>query len=118
TPARSRGPARCRTRSTCCSTRSGTADPHPRMPTADPLVSFVIAAYNGAAFLDDALRSVTSQTHPHLEIIVVDYGSIAESPAIVEAWTRRDSRVRLVRGGHRGPQHARNAGVGEARGAF
>lgn len=88
------------------------------MPTADPLVSFVIAAYNGAAFLDDALRSVTSQTHPHLEIIVVDDGSIDESPAIVEAWTRRDSRVRLVRGGQRGPQHARNAGVGEARGAF
>jgi hypothetical protein len=88
------------------------------MPEAAPLVSVVIAVYNGARVLDAALHSVAAQTHTRLEVILVDDGSTDESREIAETWTRRDQRMRLVRAAHLGPQHARNAGVGEARGAF
>jgi glycosyltransferase involved in cell wall biosynthesis len=86
--------------------------------TFNPLVSFVIAVYNGAAFLDRTLESVAAQSHRNLEILVVDDGSSDDSPAIAETWAARDDRIRMLRLAHAGPQHARNVGVAAARGAF
>jgi glycosyltransferase involved in cell wall biosynthesis len=83
-----------------------------------PLVSCVIGAYNGAPFLDQSLRSLAAQSHPRLEVVVVDDGSTDESTTIIDAWSRRDVRIRLIRTAHGGPQHARNIGVAEAQGAF
>jgi glycosyltransferase involved in cell wall biosynthesis len=48
-------------------------------------VSTIIAVYNGAAYLQEALKSVLHQTHPPAEIIVVDDGSTDATPAIVAA---------------------------------
>lgn len=87
-------------------------------PAAEPLVSFVIAAFNGARFIDETLRSVTGQTHRHLEIIVVDDGSTDESRQRLAEWTSRDTRIRVIHSSHHGPQTARNTGVAAAQGAF
>ena len=84
------------------------------MPNASPLVSFVIATYNGAPFLDGTLGSAAAQTHRHLEILVVDDGSTDESAAIAGAWAARDARIRVIRIPHGGPQGARNVGVAAA----
>jgi len=40
-----------------------------------PMVSVCIPTYNGAAYLDDAFRSVENQTYENLEIIISDDGS-------------------------------------------
>jgi glycosyltransferase involved in cell wall biosynthesis len=40
-----------------------------------PLVSILIPAYNSAEWIADTIRSATSQTWPHKEIIIVDDGS-------------------------------------------
>jgi cellulose synthase/poly-beta-1,6-N-acetylglucosamine synthase-like glycosyltransferase len=37
-----------------------------------PLVSVIIACYNGAAFLEEALRSALAQSHPEMEVVVVN----------------------------------------------
>jgi glycosyltransferase involved in cell wall biosynthesis len=81
-------------------------------------VSFVIAVYNGAAFLDDTLASAAAQTHRHLEIVVVDDGSTDASLALATGWADRDPRMRVIAVPHGGPQRARNIGVAAARGAF
>ncbi len=47
-------------------------------------VSIITPCYNGAAFLRSTLQSALSQTHPPLEVIVVDDGSTDESASIAE----------------------------------
>src|SRR4029077_14386337 len=69
-------------------------------------------------FLDSTLGSAAAQSHRNLEVVVVDDGSMDESPAIAAIWSRRDERFRLIRTPHAGPQRARNIGVAAARGDF
>ena len=59
-------------------------------PVVPPLVSVVVAAYNGERYLDAALRSALSQDHEPLEVIVVDDGSTDTTPEIAE---RHDIRL-------------------------
>ncbi len=58
--------------------------------------------YNRAAFVEAAVRSVLTQTHRDLELVVVDDGSADGSPEIVERIAQGDPRVRLFREPHRG----------------
>src|SRR5687768_4094142 len=62
-----------------------------------PAVSFLIPVRNAAATLDEALASVALQTFGDWEAILVDDGSTDSSAALLEDWTRRDSRFRLLR---------------------
>lgn len=83
----------------------------------DPLVSVVIAAYNGAAFIRDTIDSVLAQTMPDFEIVVIDDCSRDDTPAIVEGVD--DARVRLIRAPRNGgPAVARTLGMVHARGGF
>ena len=50
----------------------------------NPLVSVVMPAYNAAAFLEDAVRSVMRQTVSDWELLVIDDGSRDETCAVVE----------------------------------
>lgn len=71
----------------------------------------VIPCYNAAATLLDTLSSITSQTHPALQVICVDDGSKDATRAIVRAVSAQDARVTLVRNRGKGPSDARNHGA-------
>lgn len=79
------------------------------------LVSVAIPAYNAADTLAETLRSVVSQTHQALDIVVIDDGSTDETAAVAESF---GNRVRLVRQANRGIAWARNASLQAARGEF
>ncbi|KAA9013014.1 glycosyltransferase family 2 protein [Sphingobium limneticum] len=81
----------------------------------EQLVSIVIPAFNGASTIDETLRSVRSQSHRALEIIVVDDGSRDNTAAIVTAHAAVDPRIRLIRIANGGVAAARNRGWQEAR---
>lgn len=84
--------------------------------TAEPLISVIIPAYNAAAFIEEALRSVLVQTHRNLEVIVVDDGS-KDATALI-ARSIGDPRVRVVSQPNGGVSAARNTGLGLATGEY
>lgn len=80
-----------------------------------PLVSCVVPVYNGERFLAEALESVLAQTHPRIDLVVVDDGSTDGTAAVARSF---GDRVRYVRQENAGPAAARNRGLEHARGAF
>ncbi len=82
----------------------------------DELVSVVLPVHNGAATIDETLRSVRSQTYRNLEILVVDDGSLDETFQVVARHAAADARIRLLRQANLGVAAARNNGIAQARG--
>jgi succinoglycan biosynthesis protein ExoO len=84
-----------------------------------PVVSIVIANYNGQAYLTDCLTSALRQSIEHLEIIVIDDGSTDGSVDIVRQRAAADTRITLIEtSGRSGPGAARNHGLASARGTW
>jgi glycosyltransferase involved in cell wall biosynthesis len=66
-------------------------------PLADtPVVSVLVANYNYARFIPDAVESVLAQTYANWELIICDDGSTDESPAVLRGIEERDSRIRAL----------------------
>jgi glycosyltransferase involved in cell wall biosynthesis len=61
-----------------------------------PKVSVVLANWNTARFLDEAIESVVKQSFEDWVMIAVDTGSTDESPAILERWAAADERIKPV----------------------
>ncbi|MES3630518.1 MAG: glycosyltransferase family 2 protein [Longimonas sp.] len=62
-----------------------------------PRVSIGLPVYNGAAYLQEALDSVLSQTFTDFELIICDNASTDATEAICRAAAERDSRIRYER---------------------
>src|SRR5262245_39420494 len=77
-------------------------------------VSVIIPCYKQAGFLSDAIERVLPQTHPHIEVIVVDDGS----PDNTRDVASRYPRVRCIRQENQGLSAARNTGIRESKGEF
>ena len=78
-----------------------------------PLVTIVLPTHNRAHLIGRAIDSVLAQTHPALELIVIDDGSTDGTREVVAAFT--DPRVRHLRNENPvGPSTARNIGIATA----
>ncbi len=89
----------------------------PEALPARPDVSFIVAAYNAAAFVRPALQSALDQRGAAIEIVVLDDGSTDGTPDIVQAMARDDPRIVLIcRATNGGPSAARNEAIARAKG--
>lgn len=79
------------------------------------LVSIIIPSYNNARYIVQAVESALAQTHPAVEVIVVDDGSTDATQQILAPYR---SRIACLHQTNRGPAAARNAGLRIARGAY
>lgn len=77
-------------------------------------IAAIVPLYNGAPFIEEALRSVLAQTLTPAQIIVIDDGSTDEGPEIVGGLARRHD-IALIRKQNGGQASARNLGVSHAR---
>lgn len=82
--------------------------------TEDALVSVVIATNRGGAFLSEALASVAAQSHPRVEVILVDDGS--PDPDALRAIVADFPGVRVLRTEPSGVSAARNHGAAHCSG--
>lgn len=67
--------------------------------TATPAISVVVQAWNSGTFLDTAIDSLLAQNWRDFELIVIDDASTDDTGARIEAWARRDDRIRVVTNG-------------------
>lgn len=79
-----------------------------------PLVSVIMAAYNAAEHIGEALESVLAQQWRPLEVVVVDDGSTDATAEIVRGY----SEVVYVQQENQGPSAARNSAVEHSSGDF
>lgn len=85
--------------------------------TGAPVVSVIMAAYNGAELLPATLATLQKQTFTDFEVIVVDDCSTDNTREILRAWP--DQRVRLIAlEQNGGPVRARNRALAQARGRY
>ena len=60
------------------------------------MVSIVMSVYNGAEYLEQALKGIVDQTYQNWECIVVDDCSTDDTAAILAAFQKRDGRFRIL----------------------
>jgi glycosyltransferase involved in cell wall biosynthesis len=83
------------------------------------LVSVIVPAYNHERFIGEAIESVLDQTHPDVELIVVDDGSRDATAARAHEFVARyPDRVRLIKQANAGAHQAINVGLRHARGKW
>ena len=87
----------------------------PQQPAGRPTFSVVIAGYQAADTIGEAVESALAQTYPALEIIVSDDGSTDDLDGALEPF---GSRLTTLRREHGGVAAAKNAGAFAASGDF
>lgn len=80
------------------------------------LVSVCIPAYNAERWLGEAIESITAQTWPHVETIIVDDGSTDGTLAAARRYA--NAHVTVLSQPNRGPGAARNRALREAQGDY
>ena len=72
------------------------------------MISIIVPVYNTAPYLDKCIESLVNQIYKDLEIILVDDCSNDGSADLIDQWTKKDNRIRIV-------HKERNSGVSETR---
>lgn len=83
-----------------------------------PTISVVVPSYNCARYLERALASVQAQRYPadRIDIVVVDDGSVDDSPDVARRFAAADPRIQVIEQANAGPAAARNRGIEASRG--
>lgn len=82
-------------------------------------VSVIIPVYNVEDYLIECLESVTNQTYTNLEILCIDDSSTDSSPAILNRYKQKDSRVIILKNEkNSGQAYTRNLGLKKATGEY
>lgn len=66
--------------------------------SANPLISILVPARNEEKSISKCLDSLSKQTYPNLEIIVIDDQSSDRTFEIIQEFTKKDPRIKLIPG--------------------
>ncbi len=81
-------------------------------------VSIILTCYNLGAYLPEALQSALAQTHPDLEVLLIDDGSTEPETIRVLDSLAPHQRLRVLRIANQGVARARNYGITQATGEY
>ena len=71
------------------------------------LVSIIVSVYNGERYIEECIESVLNQDYKNIELILVDDGSFDSSNVILDKYSLKDKRVKVI--------HKENSGVSNSR---
>ena len=81
-------------------------------------ISIIVPVYNAEKYLKQCVNSLLNQTYRDIEVILVDDGSTDTSPAVCDAFSEMDSRVKVIHQKNARIGAARNRGIEEATGEY
>ena len=83
------------------------------------LVSIIMPSYNSSKYIARSIESILSQTYQHWELLITDDNSNDETWEILQRYAAQDFRVHVFKmSTNRGPAHARNDSIEQARGRY
>lgn len=80
--------------------------------------SIIIPSYNSSDFIEKTLDSITSQSYKGSELILLDDGSIDDSPKKIHLYLTSHKDAYLIQNINRGPGFTRNLGLDLAQGEY
>ncbi|MFK5892539.1 MAG: glycosyltransferase [Pseudomonadota bacterium] len=83
-----------------------------------PLVSVLLPVFNGALTIKKSIESITSQTYPNLQIIIINDGSTDNTLDVIEKTSKNDSRFKIISRENKGLIHTLNEGLSIAAGKY
>lgn len=81
-------------------------------------ISVIVTVHNAEKTLRRCLESVTGQSFRETEILCMDGGSTDGTPAILQEYAGRDSRIRIIHDSNCSYGHKINRGISEAQGEY
>lgn len=80
--------------------------------------SIIVPVYNVEKYLGECIESLINQTYKDFEIILVDDGSLDNSPKICDEYAAKDNRIKVIHKENGGVTSARKVGVNNAIGDY
>ncbi len=84
----------------------------------NPLISVVVAVYNGEKYIKRCIASILRQKMQSIEIIIIDDGSKDETPIICDELAQTDRRIIVIHQKNSGLSRSRNVGIDKAKGEY
>lgn len=84
----------------------------------EDLISIIIPVFNAQETIDQCLNSIICCKYQNLEIIVINDGSTDASSEIINDFSRRDERIKIITCENNGVSSARNIGIRHATGIW
>ena len=81
-------------------------------------ISVIVPIYNTENYLRECLDSIVNQTFEDIEIICINDGSTDSSLNILEDYSMKDSRIKIISQENKGQGSARNNGLDIANGDY
>ena len=85
----------------------------------EPLISVIMAVFNGENFLAEAIDSILRQSYPNFEFIIIDDCSNDQTPDILSMYANQEKRVKvIVNKKNIGTYKSANLGLAIAKGKY
>ena len=83
-----------------------------------PKVSIIVPVYNTEKYLERCLDSILIQTLPSFEVICINDGSIDNSLQILNIYSKKDPRIKVITQERQGAAIARQKGILQSKGEY
>lgn len=81
-------------------------------------ISIIVPIYNGEKYISNTLDSILNQTLENIEIIVINDGSTDNSKNILDSYSKKSDKVRVIHQENKGVSATRNNGILSANGEY